>query len=201
MNQVESTKKCSKCQNIKPLSEFSKNKSHHDGYNNYCKCCRKQYSIENRNQRQKHDKKYQNSHSISYKQYQKQYGKLWREINKNKRTTQANFRYNSDIKFKLLQILRSRINYAIHKNSKNEHSIDLLMCTVNEWKRHLEVQFVNGMSWENYGNKENQWSVDHIIPCNFFNLSDPVEQYMCFRYENTRPLWHIDNLRKSNKII
>jgi hypothetical protein len=75
------------------------------------------------------------------------------------------------------------------------------MCTVNEWKRHLEVQFVNGMSWENYGNKENQWSVDHIIPCNFFNLSDPVEQYMCFRYENTRPLWHIDNLRKSNKII
>ena len=55
------------------------------------------------------------------------------------------------------------------------------------------------MSWENYG--IHGWHIDHIIPCDFFNLQDPVEQYMCFRWQNLQPLWAKDNLKKSNKII
>jgi len=77
------------------------------------------------------------------------------------------------------------------------------MCTVEEWRNHLESQFTEGMSWDNYGNKEGQWSIDHIIPCAFFKdyFSDPVEQYMCFRWQNTRPMWHIENIKKGDKII
>ena len=34
---------CSKCDQIKVLSEFTKNKAKKEGYNNYCKQCNKEY--------------------------------------------------------------------------------------------------------------------------------------------------------------
>lgn len=37
-------KKCSKCQQIKPLDEFYKNSSHAQGRGVYCKVCSKEYS-------------------------------------------------------------------------------------------------------------------------------------------------------------
>lgn len=37
------TKKCSKCKEIKPLSEFYKNRSKKDGYHFDCKICQKHY--------------------------------------------------------------------------------------------------------------------------------------------------------------
>lgn len=37
------TKVCSKCNQIKTISEFTKNKAKKDGYNNYCKDCNKEY--------------------------------------------------------------------------------------------------------------------------------------------------------------
>lgn len=39
---------CSKCKEIKKLSEFYKNKSQKDGYNNWCKECVKEYKKENK---------------------------------------------------------------------------------------------------------------------------------------------------------
>lgn len=57
------------------------------------------------------------------------------------------------------------------------------------------------MNWDNYGKKEKQWSVDHIIPCAVFDLTDPVEQKQCFHYSNCRPMWHIENIKKSDKIL
>jgi hypothetical protein len=92
------------------------------------------------------------------------------------------------------------MSIALKNNQKRGHTINLLMCTILEWKQHLEKQFTKGMSWSNYGNKTGQWNVDHILPCSFFNLSDPVEQYMCFNYTNTQPMWHLDNVRKSDNL-
>jgi len=37
------TKKCAKCQKVKPLSEFGKNKGYRGGYDTYCKECRGAY--------------------------------------------------------------------------------------------------------------------------------------------------------------
>lgn len=48
------------------------------------------------------------------------------------------------------------------------------------------------MSWDNYG----EWEIDHIKPCCSFDLSLPENQLACFNYQNTRPLWRVDNLDK-----
>ena len=45
----------------------------------------------------------------------------------------------------------SKERQAIKRNSKSVSSKELLGCTVNQCKIHLEKQFQIGMSWENYG--------------------------------------------------
>lgn len=68
----------------------------------------------------------------------------------------------------------------------------------NEVKLHLENQFVNDMSWDNYGGK-NGWQIDHIIPLSSAKTKE--ELMALFHYTNLQPLSKEDNLKKGNKII
>lgn len=63
--------------------------------------------------------------------------------------------------------------------------------------RHLERQFLPGMSWSNL----DQWHIDHIIPVSSFDLSDVDDENFaaCFALTNLRPLWARDNLKKHSK--
>ena len=105
-------------------------------------------------------------------------------------------RFKNDIGFKLLYRLRSRIWEALKLNKKSVNTIQLIGCTIEQLKQHLERKFTEGMSWSNYG----EWHVDHIRPCALFDLSQPDQQKICFNYTNLQPLWAIDNLSKGAKI-
>ena len=59
----------------------------------------------------------------------------------------------------------------------------------------MKIKFVDGMSWDNYG----EWEIDHIRPCASFDLTDVGEQLKCFHYTNLQPLWMIDNIIKKDK--
>jgi hypothetical protein len=65
---------------------------------------------------------------------------------------------------------------------------------VEQLRQHLEAQFTDGMSWDNYG--RDGWHIDHIRPCASFDLTDPEQQRQCFHYTNLQPLWAADNIRK-----
>ena len=113
---------------------------------------------------------------------------------KNKRKIDINFRISGN--------LRSRIRIALRGIYKSTSTMNLIGCSVEQLKRHLESQFQLGMTWENYGTGwvgkgMLEWHVDHIIPCISFNLSKPEEQRKCFHYTNLQPLWAGDNLRKN----
>lgn len=56
------------------------------------------------------------------------------------------------------------------------------------------------MTWDNYGNGDNKWNIDHIIPISKFNLSIESEQFKAFHYTNCQPLWHKFNIKKGNRI-
>lgn len=97
---------------------------------------------------------------------------------------------------RLLLALRSRVACAMKaKASKSASTRALLGCSVEDLKRHLEIQFRPGMSWDNYGD----WHVDHIRPCASFDLTDPEQQRACFNFKNLQPLWAKDNLSKGAK--
>ena len=84
------------------------------------------------------------------------------------------------------------------KGRLNDSTKELIGCSLEELKIHLENQFTKGMNWKNYG--RNGWHIDHILPCASFDLTDLEQRKKCFHYTNLQPLWEIDNIRKSDKV-
>ena len=104
-------------------------------------------------------------------------------------------RMKRDTTFKIIHRLRTRILLVLHGKKKAESSMNLLGCTAEHFKKHLEAQFKDDMSWENYGIKG--WHIDHIIPLSSAKTEE--EMYKLCYYTNLQPLWGNDNIKKSNK--
>lgn len=196
-------KQCKKCKQKYPLSNFHKSKTCKDGFRVICgKCVGKQKRKIYKENREKF---------IEYKrQYrQKNLEKLRQQNNelKHRKKDQINKRRNKlrkirkkrDIGYKILQNMRRRINDVLKGKNKSQTTMNLLGCSIEFFKAHIERQFVDGMNWNNYGFYG--WHLDHIIPCSSFDLIDPEQQRKCFHYSNLQPLWWYDNLSKSDKII
>lgn len=144
------------------------------------------------------NKKYRKENALRISKQRKQY----RTENRAKITAYFVNRYRTDPIYRLKQRYRNQINKLIKRNftTKAASSSKLLGCSPQELKIHLELKFQYGMSWENHGFGENKWHIDHIIPCDSFDLTSPDEQRICFHYTNLQPLWQSQNLSKSNKI-
>lgn len=128
--------------------------------------------------------------------------RMWKKNNKDRVKTQSSLRHRlkmrDDAQFYNRHLSITSIGYAIRKNQKKGRIIDAIGCSVDELKRHLEQQFVSGMSWENKGRFG--WHVDHIIPLSMFDLTNDYQFKIANHYTNLRPLWWRDNLKKSNFI-
>lgn len=138
----------------------------------------KQYCKENKEQ----IKQYREKNKVRIKKYNTQYMKEKR---------------NKDIGFRILSNCRTRLYQVIKGNLKSASTKKLIGCSVEKLLEHLESQFQEGMTWDNYG----EWHVDHIKPCALFDFTKEEEQKECFHYTNLQPLWAEDNLRKSDKYI
>lgn len=105
-----------------------------------------------------------------------------------------------DPEFRVNRNLRSRISGALRRvlAKKGAASFTLLGCSVPELMVHLESLFRPGMTWENYGPV---WHVDHIRPCDSFNLLDIGQQRLCFHWTNLQPLFAAENIAKGNKYV
>ena len=72
--------------------------------------------------------------------------------------------------------------------------MELIGCTPDELRRHMESLFEPWMTWENQG--RGGWDIEHIKACFHFNLADPEQQCACFNWSNLQPMEHIANIRK-----
>jgi len=68
--------------------------------------------------------------------------------------------------------------------------------STSEFQIYIRGQFQPEMTWENHGVV---WELDHIRPCASFDLSDPEQQKICFRWDNFQPLLVEENRRKGAK--
>jgi len=185
-------KQCNKCNEVKEPVEFSK--SVRDGLQHQCKSCankaRRAYHAKNKELENKKSREYNARNKEKLSAYLKDY----KAKNKKEILTKARERYRSEPVFRLTQLLRGRLRNALNGNSKSASTLELLGCTAEHARFHIESQFTEGMTWENI-------HVDHIQPCASFDLEDPSEQRKCFHYSNLQPLFASDNLRKSDKIV
>lgn len=83
------------------------------------------------------------------------------------------------------------------RNKKEKRSHEILGCSFDEARAHIERQFQPGMTWENYG----QWVIDHIFPISKVDLMNVNQVQIVCRYTNLQPLWKKDNAIKGDKII
>jgi hypothetical protein len=119
------------------------------------------------------------------------------EYNK-QRKLHEKIREKEDISFRLLNILRARVQTAIREQYTNKAltTIKLLGCSIQKCRQHIEKQFKPGMSWNNY----KQWQLHHIKPCIDFDLTKEEEQKKCFHYTNLQPLWVKEHIDLHNKL-
>ena len=202
------TKICSKCKIPKLVNEFSKNRSRKDGLAYRCKKCENERRV-------KYDlKEYQKEYQKKYRQRNKKQRKLYCERNKDKISKQVNEyqkqnrnkmnkyqreRFKSDPVYRLNRSMSRDVSKSL-KGDKNGHSWNKLVgYDTQELKRHLEKQFRDGMTWENYG----KWHIDHRIPVSLFNIQGIKSKGFkrCWALENLQPLWAKDNHSKSNKLF
>lgn len=120
---------------------------------------------------------------------------------KTQRNLRHNERYKNDLNYRLSMTLRSRLTKAMKNKQKFGSAVNDLGCTIEELTIYLESKFQEGMNWDNYGNKSNQWSIDHIIPLSKVDLTDLIIFKEMCNYTNLQPMWHIDNMIKGNKIL
>ena len=137
------------------------------------------------------------------KEHRKEYLKEYREKNIDKiRQTKRDYERNRksrDPLYKLISNFRTAI-YTVLKESnvdKYGHYFDILQYTPEELINHLEKQFKDDMTWDNYG----IWHVDHKFPITSFDIQEMGdEEFMkCWSLGNLQPMWGIDNIKKSNK--
>ena len=91
--------------------------------------------------------------------------------------------------------LRKAVHSAFDRIKKNKpaKTLELLGCTWEEAKYHIESLFQEGMTWENHGVGDDKWHIDHIRPvCSF----EDHELHLMNHISNLRPLWQKDNLSK-----
>lgn len=211
-------KVCSKCKKDKDITEFYKDPRNTLGYDPCCKQCKNNYrKIKGLN---KWNPKYNNS-GIEYRKKWKEnnYSKIKQYIKKHYESNKKEIfkkhlnKKKNNLYFKISQDLRTRFYNLLKKSNtkKNNSILNILGCSLKQYKYHIESMFLPEMNWSNHGII---WEIDHIIPCSKFDLSNIEQQKQCFNYKNQQPLFkttkiaesfgyknYIGNRDKSNKII
>jgi len=156
--------------------------------------------------REKNDEYLKEKHKNWYrenKEHRKEYLKEYREKNYEKiKETKRNYekkRKSTDPIYKLIGNFRTAIYTVLKENNvtKYGHYFEILGYQPEQLINHLEVQFKDGMSWDNYG----EWHVDHKLPITYFKFNDVTDNEFkrCWSLENLQPMWGSENISKSNK--
>lgn len=225
---VAGLRTCTKCEQDKPLGEFSKNSKSLLGRLRQCKACRaraardhyeydadkakeryvsnadraKERAAKRRAEKPKEVAAGKRRHREENRELYREYGRKYIAANPEKVIESrrlARARFRSKPKNKLSDAMSAGIRDAI-KGRKAKRTFDLLGYSVEELMAHLERQFLPGMTWANYG--RNGWHVDHVIPLSAFNFEthEHVDFSRAWALSNLRPLWEPDNIRKHAKL-
>lgn len=112
-----------------------------------------------------------------------------REYQRKRRAENVNQRVNDAMGNRFRDVLRSNKGGRSWKH--------LAGYDVHQLKSHLEGLFVEGMTWDNYG----EWHIDHVRPVASFDFTKDLLSTVraCWALSNLQPLWALDNIRKGKK--
>lgn len=224
------TKKCSKCGVEKALCGFYNSKSTKDGKTYECKECTKQqnkayreankskvaerkkaYREANKEKCSKRENAWREANQNRVKQTRKSYyDKNKKQIlEKNKKQDRSAYwasyiseRRRNDPARRIRDNASRAVNHALKKqgSTKGGSTFSALPYSPQDLVEHLEKQFDETMTWDNYGS---YWDVDHIYPQSLlpYDSLDHPNFQKCWALSNLQPLEKRTNQRKSNKVL
>lgn len=139
-------------------------------------------------------KEYREKNKDKIKEYNKKYRSLNKDDIREQRRNYIKIKNNDPI-FKCKTNIRLSILKSFKRNgfSKNSKTCDILGCSYEEFKLHLESQFEDWMTWENHGNPKDgileegkTWDIDHIIPLSTATCEEDIIKLN--HYTNFQPL-------------
>jgi len=166
-----------------------------------------------KNEREKRlymSKRYYDNNKDKVKEYQKKYYELnkekikkqskeWVSNNREKMNKKVNERNKTrkkeDILYRLKSKLKTDIYISLKRRKKSKKLEEIIGLSLNEYKKYIENQFEEWMTWENWGIYT--WHIDHIKPLSSAKTEEEI--YLLWHYTNLRPLSANDNLKKGNK--
>lgn len=193
------TKKCSKCKEIKDIDFFYPDRPR----NTYMSLCKK---CENERYKIRYKRNPQKCQSWKKKNPSKclEHQRKWEANNPEKAKEvrkKSTSKLRGTIKGRLNHNISNSVCKSLHGNKCGRSWELILGYTINDLKNHLEKQFQDGMTWENYGARG--WHLDHITPISVFNFEKPEDDDFkrCWALKNLRPIWASENLKKQAKIV
>ena len=209
LNNEIKTKICKKCGLEKEVCEFDKKTNNKDNLNSKCKECRRkymnEYNSQNAEKKRLQQKKYYYRNrdkelirvSEKHKKFKEKESE-YRKKNRNKISEREKNRYNTDISYRIKTNMRNRLKLFLKSQNiqKTNTTFEIVGGSPQIIKEYLEKQFLDGMSWENYGFLG--WHIDHIIPLSSAKTIEEI--YKLCHYTNLQPLWCEDNLKKGSKL-
>jgi hypothetical protein len=211
---ASSVRACRSCGDTKPTSEFGIDNARKDRLNTRCKACVREAAKErrrknaqqertaaNRRYRKNRDKLLESCKSY----YQRNRDVILAKLRQETRDNPEKRRLYLAERRKIPSVrLNKRMSWSIQRHIRSGEKggrrwPSLVGYTLADLRTHIESQFVDGMSWENYGD----WHIDHIIPLSAHNYDtfESPDFKRAWALENLRPLWAADNLRKGAKLI
>jgi hypothetical protein len=207
---ISQFKTCTKCQQAKPLDDFAKNPTGSFGRRGDCKACRRRYckswydDLEQEAKTARHQRDGKAEWQAAYYQRNKERHRVrcdqWAALNRERHKEcmrNAMRRRRSSAKGRLESNVGGAVYRALRGRKGGSPSFQLLGFTIEDLMAHLERQFREGMTWDNYG----QWHVDHIRPLASFSYEKPddLEFKLAWALTNLRPLWAKDNIAKGGR--
>jgi hypothetical protein len=173
----------------------------------------KKYHAANREKLNENSKRHYEANKEKVKEWLKEYSKKYYKANKEKlienmnkyqeankekvreqRNKYGKQRRVADPAYKLIHNIRTRHREVL----KGKYSTTKgLGCNKDFLREYIENQWIEEMTWNNYGSKEGQWSLDHKLPLSLY-YTQPELLPKLIHYTNMQPMWHVDNIKKSN---
>ena len=108
----------------------------------------------------------------------------------------ANRRANNPI-VRMANSMRRSIRRYLDAGQKGEmSSFEIIGCSKDDLRKHLESKFRDGMTWRNYGK---HWHIDHVVPLISAKSGDEIKR-LC-HWTNLQPLTVFENISKGSKIV
>lgn len=104
-------------------------------------------------------------------------------------------------RYKISSRIRTKIYQHLKRKNitKDERSGKYIGCTYVFYMDYIASQFNGRWTWDDYGHKSNNFSIDHIICVSAFK-SDTESLKKAFNYINCRPLNSGENYSKLNRV-